>query len=130
MNKQELILNWLRKAKADLKVAEDELRTIDPEYNVVGFLFQQFVEKYVKAFLVANEKSFEKTHSIEYLLSICKEIDEDFERFYTEDFIALTQCSVDIRYPDTYFEIDKEYINKIKVQIYELRTLIEKKLEI
>ena len=39
MNMQKLILNWLRKAKADLKVAEDELKTIDPEYNVVGFLF-------------------------------------------------------------------------------------------
>lgn len=39
MNKQKLILNWLKKARADLKVAEDELRTVDPEYNVVGFLF-------------------------------------------------------------------------------------------
>lgn len=130
MNKQKLVMNWLRKARADLKVAEDELRTIDPENNIVGFLLQQFVEKYLKAFLIAKERKFEKSHSIEYLLNICKEIDKDFDRFYTEDFIALTQCSVDIRYPDTYFEIDKEYIHKIKVQIYEFKTLIEKKIEI
>lgn len=130
MNKQKLVMNWVKKARADLKVAEDELKTIDPENNVVGFLFQQFIEKYLKGFLVANEKKFEKSHSIEYLLSICKEIDKDFEKFYTEDFVALTQCSVDIRYPDTYFEIDKEYIDKIKTQIYELKELVERKLKI
>lgn len=130
MNKQKLVMNWVKKARADLKVAEDELKTIAPENNVVGFLFQQFVEKYLKAFLVANEKRFEKSHSIEYLLSICKEIDKDFEKFYTEDFVALTQCSVDIRYPDTYFEIDKKYIDKIKTHIYGLKELVERKLSI
>jgi HEPN domain-containing protein len=117
MNKQKLVLNWVKKARSDLKVAEDELKTIDPEINVVGFLLQQFVEKYLKAFLVTNEKKFEKSHSLEYLLSICKELDKNFEKFYTEDFIALTQCSVDARYPDIYFEIDKGYIDKIKDQI-------------
>lgn len=130
MNKQKLVMNWVKKARADLKVAEDELKTIDPENNVVSFLFQQFVEKYLKAFLVANEKKFEKSHSIEYLLSICKDIDKDFEKFYTEDLVALTQCSVDIRYPDTFFEIDKEYIDKIRIQIFDLKELIEKKLRI
>jgi HEPN domain-containing protein len=130
MNKQKLVLNWVKKARADLKVAEDELKTIDPEINVTGFLLQQFVEKYLKAFLVENEKKFEKSHSIEYLLSICKELDKNFEKFYTEDFITLTQCSVDARYPDVYFEIDKEYIDKVIGQVYELKKLVEKKLGI
>jgi len=49
MNKQKLVMNWVKKARADLKVAEDELKTIDPENNVVGFLFQQFVEKYLNS---------------------------------------------------------------------------------
>lgn len=43
MNKQKLVLNWVKKARSDLKVAEDELKTTDPEINVVGFLLQQFV---------------------------------------------------------------------------------------
>jgi len=42
----------------------------------------------------------------------------------------LTQCSVDARYPDVYFEIDKEYIDKVRGQIYELKKLVEKKLGI
>jgi HEPN domain-containing protein len=119
----------MARARADLKVAERELGYFEPEYNVVCFLFQQFVEKYLKAFLIANGKDFKKTHNIEYLLSLCLEIDRDFEKYYVEEVVALTQGSVEARYPDTYIVIDKEYINKVKPLVDGLKKLIESKLD-
>jgi len=128
MNKPDLFQNWMARARADLKVAEDELAVFEPEYNVVCFLYQQFVEKYLKAFLIANDRDFKKTHSIEYLLSLCLEIDREFEKYYVEEVVALTQCSVEARYPDNYIVIDKKYIEKVKPSVDGLKRLIESKL--
>jgi HEPN domain-containing protein len=52
MNKKKIIEKWLQKAREDLRLVEKELKTADPVYDAVAFHIQQFVEKYLKAFLI------------------------------------------------------------------------------
>lgn len=42
---------WIERAEGDWKVAQREMQAADPVWNVVCFLVQQCVEKYLKAFL-------------------------------------------------------------------------------
>ena len=93
MKKEEIYKAWIRKARSDLSVAENELKTETPEYNVICFLLQQFSEKYLKGFLVFSETPFKKSHSIEYLLSLCKQINLDFNQFYNEEFVRKLCCN-------------------------------------
>lgn len=130
MKKEEIYKAWIRKARSDLSVAENELKTETPEYNVICFLLQQFSEKYLKGFLVFSETAFKKSHSIEYLLSLCKQINLDFNQFYNEEFIRLSYCSVEVRYPDGQLDIDEEEIDTMLDYIYKLKNLIETLLNI
>ncbi len=41
---------WIDKAEGDWAVAQREMRTANPVWNVVSFLAQQCAEKYLKAF--------------------------------------------------------------------------------
>lgn len=60
---EETVKLWLVKADHDLKTAKDELATDDPATDAVCFHAQQFVEKYLKAYLVFN--------GIEIIKSFC-----------------------------------------------------------
>lgn len=44
---------WVRKAESDLKVARDELATLEPATDAVCFHCQQCAEKYLKAYLIS-----------------------------------------------------------------------------
>ncbi len=75
----DFIKQWLFKANEDLLVV-DRLT----EYEIIAtssvcFHCQQAVEKFLKAFLIANGVEIKKTHNIEYLLSECTDFDKDFE---------------------------------------------------
>lgn len=61
---------WIERAEGDLKVAKREVQTADPVWNVVCFLAQQCVEKYLKAFLEEHDIPFEKTHDLVVLLNL------------------------------------------------------------
>jgi HEPN domain-containing protein len=71
--------------------------------DVACFHCQQAVEKYLKAFLIYNNKPAIKTHSIEYLLHECNSIDESFLEI---DFKNLDEYAVDVRYPDSFLQPD------------------------
>jgi len=58
----ETVRKWILKAENDLKIAKDEIQTEDPATDAVCFHAQQCVEKYLKAFLVFNNKEIRKTH--------------------------------------------------------------------
>lgn len=62
---------WMLKAKSDLKIAEDELKTENPATDAVCFHCQQVAEKAVKAFLSFYGIAFEKVHDLEYLKNLC-----------------------------------------------------------
>ncbi|MFQ6100553.1 MAG: HEPN domain-containing protein [Anaerolineae bacterium] len=60
---------WVDKVEGDWKVAQREMGTADPVWNVVCFLAQQCAEKYLKAFLEEHSVAFQKTHDLVVLLN-------------------------------------------------------------
>ena len=60
---------WIDKAEGDRKVAQRDIQSPDPVWNVVCFLAQQYAEKYLKAFLEENNIPFQKTHDLVVLLN-------------------------------------------------------------
>ncbi len=92
---------WIKKAEADLLTVKHELSFFDEEIIVetVCFHSQQAIEKYLKAFLVFKQKEFSKTHDLEELRKLCKEIDKSFSNL---EFKNLTDFAVVCRYPDDF----------------------------
>jgi len=94
---------WFLKADNDLKTGKDELRTDDAATDTVCFHMQQCVEKYLKAYLVFNNREISKTHNLTILLQQCIEIDQEFERLHKIDADELSVYAVDTRYPDDFY---------------------------
>jgi HEPN domain-containing protein len=94
----ELVQDWLLKARNDLASAERLLSGDRPILDTGCFHCQQTVEKLLKAFLAYHAIEFEKSHSLVYLLDLCVPVDESFRVFYpaAQD---LTVYAVGIRYP-------------------------------
>ena len=103
MGLKEIVLNWINKAKNDLKTAKDEIVTNEPATDTICFHSQQCVEKCLKAYLVYHQKYFRKTHNIAELIELCKEIDKDFDNLYNLKVEKLTFHAVEIRYPDEFY---------------------------
>jgi HEPN domain-containing protein len=91
---------WMLKAKSDLKIAEDELKTENPATDAVCFHCQQVVEKVFKAFLSFRGIAFEKVHDLEYLKNLCLQKDDSFSKLNIGD---LSSYAVTVRYPDNFY---------------------------
>jgi HEPN domain-containing protein len=61
--------DWIDKAEGDWMVAQREMRTANPVWNVVSFLAQQCAEKYLKAFLEEHDIAFGRIHDLVVLLN-------------------------------------------------------------
>ena len=59
---------WVDKAEGDWKVANREMQSADPVWNVVCFLAQQCAEKYVKALSEERGIAFRRMHDLVVLL--------------------------------------------------------------
>lgn len=94
-----MVRDWILKAENDLKIGKDEILTDNPATDAVCFHMQQVVEKYLKAFLVFNNREIRKTHDIAELIEVCKEIDSDFDYLYEIKADKLTMYAVEFRYP-------------------------------
>ena len=128
---EKLVKNWVARAENDLKIAKDEIGTEKPATDAICFHAQQCVEKYLKAYLIFNQKRFRKTHNIAKLIELCKEIHEDFDYLYEIGAHNLTDYAVEIRYGEEFYfpAIDetKEAIEIAeKVKSFVLRKLKEK----
>lgn len=97
-----LVKEWVNKAEDD----ELLIRVILKEKgapSTVCFLSQQIGEKYLKAFLVFNQKSFPKIHHLDRLLELCIDINSDFEEL-KENVILLSDYYIETRYPGGWTE--------------------------
>jgi HEPN domain-containing protein len=74
--KGELVDQWVAKALEDLGVAQHLAGQNLPYFNAIGFHCQQTAEKFIKAFLVAHQVIFPKTHDLEELLRLLSTVDE------------------------------------------------------
>ncbi len=77
---------------------------------------QQFVEKYLKAFLVRHRVDFPRVHDLLQLEALANPIDADF-RLIHDDLRLLNWYSVEIRYPGTEANMDNanEAVRAMKV---------------
>lgn len=98
MSRDREVRRWLFKAMEDLRVAQHELMLPEAEVvtTAVCFHCQQFIEKGLKAFLVAHGKDFPRTHNLGFLKALCAEIERAFEQLPIED---LSLHAVEFRYP-------------------------------
>lgn len=127
MNKAtiEFIKQWLAKANEDLLVVN---RLTDNEIiatSSVCFHCQQAVEKFLKAYLIANGVDIHKTHNIEFLLTECSDIDKDFANIDPKE---LSDFGVDVRYPGDMYIPDKEETLEYKKLAYEIKDFVENKI--
>jgi HEPN domain-containing protein len=100
---RETIKKWILKAENDLKIAKDEILTENPATDAICFHAQQFVEKYLKAYLISKDKDISKTHDILFLIKQCLLIDNEFNYLLELNADSLTSYAVEIRYPDDFY---------------------------
>jgi len=67
MADRRLIDEWLTKAEEDFAFAKVNLQEREPFFAQICFHFHQAAEKYLKAFIVARNLSFLKTHDLPML---------------------------------------------------------------
>ena len=99
----ELVKEWIHKAESDLLDAKNNLRSETIPTDMVCFHCQQVAEKYLKAYLISQDKSFPKIHNLLRLMELCREIDQDFSKL-KDNLVILNDYAVEIRYPDDWFE--------------------------
>jgi HEPN domain-containing protein len=75
----EIIRDWLKKADEDFQFAVENLKEQKPFYAQICFHFHQATEKYLKAYVVANELEFRKIHDLPLLLRICSSKDSSLD---------------------------------------------------
>ena len=88
--------DWLRLAEKDLKRVERALRDEDPE--LWGFCLQQAVEKFLKAFLLANGWKLKRIHDLGRLLDEARAYDPELTLF-RDACQRITDYYVVDRYP-------------------------------
>jgi len=107
-DRSEVVRSWFKKAENDLINAENTIKMEAPPTDTICFHAQQCAEKYLKGFLTYHEIDFPKTHSLEDLVELCKQIEPGIETDL-ENIEILSSYGVEVRYPDeTYYDIPKE----------------------
>jgi HEPN domain-containing protein len=96
--RRELVGQWLARAEEDLGVARHLLAEDLPYYGAIGFHAEQAAEKFIKAFLVATQVEFPKTHDLGRLLDLVATVDAALATELVPA-VGLTDHGVDVRYP-------------------------------
>lgn len=120
------VRQWISKAIDDLIVIDKLTQFEVVATSAVCFHCQQVVEKYLKAFLIANGVEIRKTHNIEFLLAECEEFDSDFGLIDPKD---LNDFGVDIRYPGDIYSPSAEETLEHKQIALDVKKLVEQKLK-
>ena len=89
---------WITKAEGDLQVADSQMQGQHPVVDVVCFLCQQSVERYLKAWLTEQSVAFPRTHDLEALGRLCQPSLPDIAT-HMHDLRYLTAFGTDVRYP-------------------------------
>ena len=90
---------WFRKAENDLLAIKNNLAAENIPADTCCFHAQQAAEKYLKAYLVAKNIKFPKTHDLKFLLKRCIDLTDSFSVIELPVFSLITYA-IDPRYPD------------------------------
>ena len=96
----DIVQEWIDKAEADYTSALDLMNppSRKPNLDLICFLTQQCVEKYLKGFLQAQGVNFEKTHDLVILLDLTLPFQPMWES-WRASFRNLKDYAVEFRYP-------------------------------
>ena len=117
--------DWFDKGDRDLNLAKLSLKNDILDYSL--FHAQQAAEKYLKSFLVCKNKYFKKKHDIFYLVSLCMEVDRDFEKLL-ELGLELFDRAIEVRYPTEYYPSERDVKEAIEIA-EKVREFVLNKLE-
>ena len=101
-----LTLEWVQKAEGDYTVAQQSEQGQNPVNDVICFLAQQCVEKYLKAWLQEANIPFPRTHDLQELLNLIVGTLPAWDA-WGEDFSKLSEHAVDPRYPGKFATADE-----------------------
>jgi HEPN domain-containing protein len=96
--KERVVNEWLRKADADMALAEHLLSEAAAFPNAITFNCQQAAEKYLKALLTWWDTEFPKTRVLGKLIKLVHMRDAELAESLL-DAISLTPYGVELRYP-------------------------------
>ena len=125
MNVSLEVLDWVRKAEADLAAAHRLAEGEPPLPDQMGFFCQQSAEKYLKAFLLAWNQVPPRTHDVDVLVELCTALDPDFARLQPV-VEGLTEFAVIFRYPEEWSDESSTADSQDKAE--RVRDLVREKL--
>ena len=95
--KAEIVKEWIEKAEEDFGFASLNIEHGN-YFSQTCFHFQQAAEKYLKAFIIANELDFRPIHNLLELLDTCRQKEPRIEEI-EEECRYLNPFYIDTRYP-------------------------------
>ncbi len=126
----EIIREWLKKADEDFDFALVNLQEGKNFYSQICYHFHQAAEKYLKAYIVAQELEFRKIHDLLVLLKICSAREPSLDEL-RDDCDYLNPFYIETRYPVhwptnfSYKEAKKSFQSADRI-----RSVIKRKLRI
>jgi len=123
-----LVVGWIEKADEDLNFARASLKEGLEFYPQICFLLQQAVEKYLKAYIVANELDFQKIHDLGRLIKICGKKDSEFNQYF-DKVVDLSTYYIETRYPDFEIQINKAQVENILDLAGQISIFVKQKIE-
>lgn len=125
---REIINEWIAKADEDFEFAKINLEEEKPFYAQICFHFQQAVEKYLKAYIIANGLEFRKVHDLPLLLKQCCRKAPAFKN-YADDCEFLATFYIEARYPVHWpVHLSKKEAEKAYSAAEKIRLFLKKKL--
>lgn len=125
----EIAKEWIEKAEEDFGFASTSIEYTN-YFAQICFHFQQAAEKYLKAFIIANNLEFRPIHNLLELFETCRQKEQNIEEI-EEDCRYLNPFYIDTRYPvhwPTHY--DRETAIKAKEATENIRKCIKDFLRI
>lgn len=99
-DKAKIVNSWFKKSRQDLLTAELLIvQTSDDFLMPAGFHLQQSAEKAIKGFLAFHKVRFPKTHNLQILTELVRQVDPNLATFLLP-IVDLSQYAVAYRYPE------------------------------
>lgn len=124
-NNNSLINEWIVRAEHDFETAELLIEQKSRGYEIICFHCQQCIEKYLKAFLIKNNRDYPRIHDLVKLINLCIEHDNSLIDL-REKLSELNEYAVAGRYPGEF--IDQEDSMVAFVITSEARSSIKNRL--
>ncbi len=125
---RQIVEGWINKGDEELEFAKVSLEEGLEFYAQVCFFFHQAPEKYLKAYIIANELNLKRIHDLLELLRVCAENDEEFNNFYEEARI-LNPFYMGTRYPEFFITFNKSRTEQALGAAEAIASFVKSKLQ-